>query len=446
MDIDPKKLADLAAKLFHTGNTELAVRLGEALELTDALRELVPLVVATGTSYESQSAEDVANATPAGLRLDQQTRSRLQETAREWETATFTAFDSLQLNTTAVDSLTAAEAAADPVGTLNSLIDLPTAIGAALGSLPAAGLASIDEILYLSSFMQARTRSSRTPMLLRALFVNSVGTIETLVTRMVHLLLHHTDPTTYPSLTDPALDLQARKMCRGSVDTWCDVLVNKFNIAKLADAVDWKALSTLWEDRNVLVHRGAIVDAKHSAKTGAQVGTILTPTADEVGEAIDAIGAARYAIVLAVWDYMEPGMGAKLAGQTHVVVLESLHAGRWRQAEGLGRVQELFATDPQSAATGRVNRWLALDRLMGAEEIRDEVQTWDLTGLPATFQVARHVLLHQDEDAVRLIQVLLAEETLTIVDLATWPLFARLRDEGRLADSLSNTPADSLDP
>jgi len=80
-----------------------------------------------------------------------------------------------------------------------------------------------------------------------------------------------------------------------------------------------------------------------------------------------------------------------------------------------------------------VNRWLAREQGLGAEAIRDEVHAWDVSSLPAQFEMARLILLGQDEQALRLLDGFVADGSVTPADLAAWPLFDRLRDDGRLA-------------
>jgi len=193
----------------------------------------------------------------------------------------------------------------------------------------------------------------------------------------------------------------------------------------------------LWEDRNVIVHRGSVVDARHSALTGAEPGTVLVPSPQDVQGAIDVVGAARYAIVAAVWAHLEPGAGGLIAEGAGLPLGQRLRAGRWRQAEGLAKVQTAFAADAEAAATGRVNRWLAVEMGYGPEAFRDEVSQWDTGGLPATFQMARHLLLREDEAGIAMLRQLLVSRTLTKADLSEWPLFARLSADGRLAELFS---------
>jgi hypothetical protein len=82
-----------------------------------------------------------------------------------------------------------------------------------------------------------------------------------------------------------------------------------------------------------------------------------------------------------------------------------------------------------------VNRWLATEMGHGHEAIRPEVEAWDTTGLPPEYSLARFVLLREDKQALALLDRLLATGDITQADVDSWPLFDRLRDQGRLPSS-----------
>ena len=119
--------------------------------------------------------------------------------------------------------------------------------------------------------------------------------------------------------------------------------------------------------------------------------------------------AAQFAIVAGVRDHLTPGMRAEIAESVCIPRWNSLRAGRWRQAHDLARVEEAFATDDVAIATAKVNGWLALDQGHDPSAIRAEVQGWDVATLPATFQVARHLLLRQDGDALPVLGQLVSD-------------------------------------
>jgi len=130
-------------------------------------------------------------------------------------------------------------------------------------------------------------------------------------------------------------------------------------------------------------------------------------------------------------------MGADIAESVRIPLWNSLRAGRWRQAHGLARIEEAFAQDSVAIATAKVNGWLALDQGHGPDAIRPEVQAWDVTALPAPFQAARHLLLRQDGAALPVLGQLVSDGTLNVGQLASWPIFDRIREAGLLDDLLS---------
>jgi hypothetical protein len=273
--------------------------------------------------------------------------------------------------------------------------------------------------------------------------VTAVGSVEPLVTRYVTLLLFDAEPGTYISLADPSLEKKARALCGRGPASWRTALTETLGVGTVADAVDWQRLEHLWEQRNVIVHRGGVGDARYARKTGGRVGDVPAADPAQVQAAIDEIGASRFGLAAAVWHHTMPGLGEVISGGTYLPFCTSLEAGRWRQAAGLAQVEATFATDPEDAAGTKVNRWLALDMGHGPEAIKAEVEAWDLTGLPDLYRMAQHVLLRRDDDALVLLRDLVADGTISGSQLESWPLLKRLRDEGKLSDP--RRPAHVLD-
>jgi hypothetical protein len=113
-----------------------------------------------------------------------------------------------------------------------------------------------------------------------------MGTIEPLITRLVQRLMYQPVPQGYSSMADPELDQQVRKACYGPPAMWRDTLV-KLGVTVVSDLVDWAALGCLWEDRNVIAHRGSVVDARPSSATGSEAGAVLQLSPEDVQTAID---------------------------------------------------------------------------------------------------------------------------------------------------------------
>jgi len=419
----------------------MAVRLRQSLELTDGLWELVPVVVAATKAHEQRSPVQVADSSPAANVLAGERRALLRKVGDALSEAMATAIGEQPTDDSALTGLTAAEITADPFGISDRLMDTAAYVARVLSGLGAdlmaqLGAMSVDEASYLAAYLQAADQQPRAPALLRAVFATAVATVEPLVTRMVLLLLYEAAPDAYTSLADPELDNKARSLCYGSPAKWRKALVDTLGVSVLADIVDWDGLGLLWEARNVIAHRGGLVDARYHEKSSAEIGSVIASEPESACAAIDEIGAARFAIVAGVWDHLTRGIGAQIADSACIPLWNSLRAGRWRQANGLAKVEEAFAQDSEAIATARVHRWLAVEQGYGPEAIRDAVGAWDVTALPATFQMARHLLLHQDGKALAILHQLIADGIVGPAELSSWPLFDRVRQAGLLSDLL----------
>lgn len=428
MDYDQPDMTVLISGILRSPlNQEMSFRLQGALDVTDGLWNLVPIVVAAGEQHDRRSPAETADASPAGLRLSPENRAKVRATGDALLAMQEEELDKQQFDEPAVSGFTMREAAADPFGILGRVMNVPAQaelMGKAIGQMTAL---TGDEMFYFSAYVRAASKDSRTPMLLRALFATAVGTIEPLVTRLVMLLLYHSVPGRYASLADPELDKEARKRCYGPPDKWRKAL-RDLGVTSVDAVVDWNRLSDLWEDRNVVAHRGSVTDSRHSIKTGTEEGAVITPDAAAVRSVIDVIGGTRYALVTCGWERLDHNMGVYAAQAADGPICESLRANRWEQAEVLGRLQEQLLSGTPEQATGRVHRWLAVEGGHGPEAIRAEVEAWDTSDLPDEYALARLVLLRNDEEALAALETLLATGGIMQEHLDSWPLFDRLRD------------------
>ena len=70
----------------------------------------------------------------------------------------FSSFDPGKVDPGLVASWTEAQLMADPFGAVATMIDLPSVAGQLMPALTDAGLASVDEVLYFSAYVQAKAR------------------------------------------------------------------------------------------------------------------------------------------------------------------------------------------------------------------------------------------------------------------------------------------------
>ncbi|MCW2936177.1 MAG: hypothetical protein JWM19_7139 [Actinomycetia bacterium] len=169
---------------------------------------------------------------PAGLRLAEERRCHVRAVADAMMQAQEAELAGQDFDEAVVSGLSERDAMADPSGILARLMDVPGQAALALSLMEGASGLSGDELFYLRACVRARSSSARTPMLLQAVFLTSIGIAEPLVTRMVLLLLHHgSSPGAYESLADPRLEERARELCFGAPGKWRKALVEILGVA-----------------------------------------------------------------------------------------------------------------------------------------------------------------------------------------------------------------------
>ncbi len=155
-------------------------------------------------------------------------------------------FDDLVIDESAADGLTAADVMADPFGVMSKLVDFGPIVEKLVALASEVPAATTYEAAYAFSYLRFRGSAPWAPIVLRALFVTAISSIEPVVSRFVQILLQARDPSSFPSLADEALEQEVRKLCFGPPAKWRKVLVEELGIVKAATAVDWKALEALW--------------------------------------------------------------------------------------------------------------------------------------------------------------------------------------------------------
>jgi hypothetical protein len=186
VNLDLDALAAAATAIAGSAvSWEMAVRIGQSLEITDALWDLVPVVVAAGKRVDELSAAQAADLSTAARDLDDASRARVRSLGDAFTAVLDEALAAQLADDSALGSLTPAAVMADPFGTVGALIDLPGYMQRALPATAELVGLSPREMLYLAAYLRQATATPRTPLLLRALFATAVGIVEPLATRLV---------------------------------------------------------------------------------------------------------------------------------------------------------------------------------------------------------------------------------------------------------------------
>ncbi|MHB8296624.1 MAG: hypothetical protein ACYDH5_18835 [Acidimicrobiales bacterium] len=161
-------------------------------------------------------------------------------------------------------------------------------------------------------------------------------------------------------------------------------------------------------------------------------GSAVEITEDDLDALLDLVATVRFAFLVATVEKLNRGDGARLCAHHYEWYWGEFERGHWRLARGIAQVAKAFALDANEAMMARCNGWIAAEFGLGNAAIRSEVEAWDVRELRPVFQLARAVLLHEDDAAVAMVSELVTNAELSSDDVDTFPLFYRLRAEGRL--------------
>jgi hypothetical protein len=364
------------------------------------IRELVPVVEEAGVAFDQRAAVDAAQAAAAahGVAPDR------VPVITGWVDGLFAeaeqslmALDHDAIDA-AVDQLDPLEAAMDPFSAAVPFI------GPAMPVVDPASLAGVfvgpADVEVMSAYMAAIHRTSRVPLLRRALFVTAIAEIEPHMSHLMRYLLLNRYPEKYGSLADPALAVAASRACFNGPVQWKDRLVGQLGLKDLARTVPWDDLAAAWEDRNAIHHRRGFVDTAEAVAAGIPVNTAADITASYLYDTIDRVQVTMLALVLATSNRLDIGDLSQLVSATAHGFATAYTERRWSLALGLANLRVEYAVDVDDVEGGRVEQWLARSGADGPEAIRGEVVDWDTSELDPVYDVARDLLLGAHGDAL----------------------------------------------
>ncbi|MFP8940838.1 hypothetical protein ACLIYM_05305 [Streptomyces fenghuangensis] len=292
-------------------------------------------------------------------------------------------------------------------------------------------------------------------MLRKSLLVSAVSTFEVLFGRIAERVYRANKSALNDSeykfslqelaeftTVDDAREFLAEKrisaLMRGSVDSWGNWLGKAVKGASMEGLpIDWPSTREVFARRNLVVHNGGVVNHTYLSIVGAlggnrdevELGTKLKIDKDYFAEGVQRL------LALGVL------LSADVAGKLHKREVEELHPTLFRLSDIAVRRKAWSAAEAISAylLNGKLNRgkhlraqllnWTARKGKHGPDEIRKEVEEWDVSGLSEDFSHCKEVLIGDKGAAVDVIEDLLAREKLTLIELATNPIYAEIASE-----------------
>lgn len=324
-------------------------------------------------------------------------------------------------------------------------------------------LASDDKRLLTEFFASMRQPASLDPdkeeLLNRAMLTTAVAAFEaliaTIVTAQLHLFPGILDASErqfslseleqFESIDDAreaAIEARVDTFMRESVEYW-EKWFDKYAGFKVGDsALDYDSLREVFERRNIVVHNGGRVSRQYLGRLGIDrapaVGDPLPVSAEYLERALDELDVIGIGLSAQVWCAWTEEETQEAVDEVNAIAYDLLMADRGSACRAVCNIGLGLGPTGWGAEALRVNAWIAQKRADGQASIRDEVSQWDTSALAPEFLLAKHVLLDENDAAIRLASKLLAADgEFTVERLETWPLFEGLRNDPRYAELIS---------
>ena len=281
---------------------------------------------------------------------------------------------------------------------------------------------------YFSALTMADTTSSREQLFMASALIVLVSTAETRLRRIVRRFVEIKG-----ICPDP---VERRKflgqLFRGGLDTWETSFRKELGVEIRDWSNEWNRITEIFARRHAHVHQGGTVDETYRKTTGSSemIGMPLLLSSDYLNEANDVLTGFTFGALYATWSVAKPSVRYHAAKIFDQYVHGALVDGCLYLVEQLASIVERSSDEDDVRLRAKVNRMLALEAREGSAAILDEAKSWDTSELAPPYKLARLILLRQDDDARELFEELRVNGVLGDVEVATWVIFKRWREEG----------------
>jgi hypothetical protein len=229
---------------------------------------------------------------------------------------------------------------------------------------------------------------------------------------------------------------------RGSFEDWIKFFFDKLKIQKNGIDEHIPFCQEACLRRNVLVHNGGIINNIYVNRLPAQideglkVGDQVRVDESYLDDRLDRLEIVFVLVAFEVWRKLDKDGELRL-GVAIQLAFDALKSGRWAVARAVASYafNQKECSESQRLMA-KVNYWQSFKWSGDLENVRAEIEEWDISAAGMQFRVAKSILLGDKEASMNGIRVLLGVGELTIDQLNEWPLFQDLRSSGSISTLL----------
>ncbi len=303
---------------------------------------------------------------------------------------------------------------------------------------------------FLDGLSRAMSEPSRQMILLNSLLAMAVSEFEVLVSSIVarYFIAHPqalddrearfslSDLASFDDLDDARDVLISKRitdLMYGGVEDWGEWFRKTCGADWTLLALDHDELLELFQRRHLVMHNGGVVSHLYLQRVPdtsrpVKLGDRLVPDMDYMNAALDQLDVLGHLLVLLAWGTWKPAdrdlTASLLLDRSYFLMLR----GRWRAVAKLCEVGKKLRAPEAMLCAIRCNGWHARAVLEGRAAIADDVRRWDTSAHRGRFQLVKHALLGEVDEAARLVPVMLEQDEIAPGALAEWPILSDLRE------------------
>ena len=202
-------------------------------------------------------------------------------------------------------------------------------------------------------------------------------------------------------------------------------------------------LRELYARRNILVHNSGVVNdiyIKNIPQTQHQFGEKLYADEKYLDTAFESIKTLIFCTLIEGTRLKEDNRDEYIEC-IFKVAFDELTSENYRTCETV--FYSLYKSpfvDEMTKHMALVNYWIAKIENSGLDSIKKEIETLDVSALDKIFLLAKHILLHEYQEANYCVEELYSKKELPFYALEEWPLFKRYRETDEYNAFKTNHP------
>jgi len=319
------------------------------------------------------------------------------------------------------------------------------------------GASSLKEIpkhelvKYFIAWAAHNQRIPRVPILNESLLTTAVAGFEVFVANAVTAFYHlcpdalKADETKY-SLADiegfetlgefreSCIERVSEGLLHGGLDDWMTWFDQRSQITLPDISRDPARLREVFQRRNMMIHNSGVVRRQYLKKVRGisplpALGDKLKVDSVYLHEATDLLAVAAVNIAAAIARSLIKSTEDSHPSDSLVsnAAYGALKDGRYEATIALTEAGIKTCRSDYLKLIIKVNRLIALKSTGEASLVESEVRAWQVSALTPRFKLAKHALLDELEEAVKLVKAMIERGELSESEWSDWPLLADVR-------------------